>query len=116
LIRNEIAKHDNVKAIMPVHFAGQSCEMDEILEIAKEHDIKVIEDAAHALPTTYKGKVIGSISDITVYRFYVIKTIATGEGGMITTEYVELYPDNLPKIVLSVQLGMTDRASIEFVN
>jgi len=86
LIRNEIAKHDNVKAIMPVHFAGQSCEMDEILEIAKEHDIKVIEDAAHALPTTYKGKVIGSISDITVYSFYVTKTIATGEGGMITTE------------------------------
>lgn len=86
LIRKEIAKHDNIKAIMPVHFAGQSCEMDEILEIAKEHDIKVVEDAAHALPTTYKGKTIGSISDITVYSFYVTKTIATGEGGMITTE------------------------------
>ena len=86
LIRKEIAKHDNVKAIMPVHFAGQACEMDEILEIAKEHDIKVVEDAAHALPTTYKGKVVGSISDITVYSFYVTKTIATGEGGMITTE------------------------------
>ncbi|MGK0271575.1 MAG: dTDP-4-amino-4,6-dideoxygalactose transaminase [Cocleimonas sp.] len=86
LIRKEIAKHDNVKAIMPVHFAGQACEMDEILEIAKEHDIKVVEDAAHALPTTYKGKMVGSISDITVYSFYVTKTIATGEGGMITTE------------------------------
>lgn len=86
LIRKEIAKHDNVKAIMPVHFAGQACEMDEILEIAKEHDIKVVEDAAHALPTTYKGKTVGSISDITVYSFYVTKTIATGEGGMITTE------------------------------
>ncbi len=86
LIRKEIAKHDNVKAIMPVHFAGQACEMDEILEIAKEHGIKVVEDAAHALPTTYKGKMVGSISDITVYSFYVTKTIATGEGGMITTE------------------------------
>jgi len=86
LIRQEIAKHKNIKAIIPVHFAGQSCEMDEILEIAKEYDVKVVEDAAHALPTTYKGKVIGSISDITVYSFYVTKTIATGEGGMITTE------------------------------
>lgn len=86
LIRQALTKHDNVKAIMPVHFAGQSCEMDEILEIAKEHDLKVVEDAAHALPTTYKGKIVGSISDITVYSFYVTKTIATGEGGMITTE------------------------------
>lgn len=86
LIRQEIAKHNNIKAIMPVHFAGQACEMDEILEIANEFDLKVVEDAAHALPTTYKGKVIGSISDITVYSFYVTKTIATGEGGMVTTE------------------------------
>ena len=86
LIREEISKHDNIKAIMPVHFAGQACEMDEILEIAAEHDVKVVEDAAHALPTTYKGKMVGSISDITVYSFYVTKTIATGEGGMITTE------------------------------
>jgi len=86
LIRKEIAKLDNVKAILPVHFAGQACEMDEILSIAKESDIKVVEDAAHALPTTWKGQTIGSISDITVYSFYVTKTIATGEGGMITTE------------------------------
>ena len=86
LIREVIAKHDNVKAIMPVHFAGQACEMDEILEIAKEYNVKVVEDAAHALPTTYKGKIIGSLSDITVYSFYVTKTIATGEGGMVTTE------------------------------
>lgn len=86
LIRQEIAKHDNVKAIVPVHFAGQSCEMDEILAIAQEYNVKVVEDAAHALPTTYKGKMVGSISDITVYSFYVTKTIATGEGGMITTE------------------------------
>ncbi len=86
LIREAIEKHDNVKAIMPVHFAGQACEMDEILAIAKEHDVKVVEDAAHALPTTYKGKIIGSLSDITVYSFYATKTIATGEGGMVTTE------------------------------
>ncbi len=93
-LRQAIAENDNIKAIMPVHFAGQSCDMDEILAIAKEHDLKVIEDAAHALPTTYKGTTIGSISDITVYSFYVTKTIATGEGGMITTENKE-YRDRM---------------------
>jgi dTDP-4-amino-4,6-dideoxygalactose transaminase len=86
LIREAIEKNDKVKAILPVHFAGQSCDMDEIMSIAQEFDVKVVEDAAHALPTTWKGKTIGSISDITVYSFYVTKTIATGEGGMITTE------------------------------
>ena len=93
-LRQAIAENDNVKAIMPVHFAGQSCDMDEILAIAKEHDLKIIEDAAHALPTTYKGTTIGSISDITVYSFYVTKTIATGEGGMVTTENKE-YRDRM---------------------
>lgn len=89
LLQAAIDKHENVKAIMPVHFAGQACEMDSILEIAKKNNIKVVEDAAHALPTTWKGKIIGSLSDITVYSFYVTKTIATGEGGMITTENPE---------------------------
>jgi len=80
-----------IKAILPVHFAGQACEMDEILSIAKKHKLKVVEDAAHALPTTYKGKMIGTLGDLTVYSFYVTKTIATGEGGMVVTnceEYV----------------------------
>lgn len=86
LIRKAIESNDKVKAILPVHFAGQSCDMDKIMSIAKEFDVKVVEDAAHALPTTWKGTTIGSISDITVYSFYVTKTIATGEGGMITTE------------------------------
>lgn len=76
----------NTKAIIPVHFAGLSCDMDVILQIAKKHNLKVIEDAAHALPTTYKGKIIGDLkSDATVYSFYATKTIATGEGGMIVT-------------------------------
>jgi len=93
-LRQAIEENDNVKAIMPVHFAGQSCDMDEILAIAKEYNLKVVEDAAHALPTTYKGTTIGSISDITVYSFYVTKTIATGEGGMVTTENKE-YRDRM---------------------
>ena len=58
LIRKDIAKHDNVKAIMPVHFAGQACEIDEVLEIAKEYNIKVVEGAAHALPTLIKVKLL----------------------------------------------------------
>ena len=88
LIRDALEKHDNVKAIMPVHFAGQSCEMDEIIQLAKSYNVKIVEDAAHALPTTWKGKLIGSLpgADITVYSFYVTKTIATGEGGMVVTE------------------------------
>ncbi|MFD0680816.1 MULTISPECIES: DegT/DnrJ/EryC1/StrS family aminotransferase [unclassified Paenibacillus] len=74
------------KAIIPVHFAGLSCDMDPIITIARKHGLKVVEDAAHAMPTTYKGDLIGTLkTDVTVYSFYATKTIATGEGGMIIT-------------------------------
>jgi len=74
------------RAIIPVHFAGLSCEMDSILRIARQHALKVVEDAAHALPTTWKGQRIGTLeSDATVFSFYATKTLATGEGGMIVT-------------------------------
>ena len=74
------------KAIIPVHFAGLSCEMSSILGIAKHYRLKVIEDAAHALPATWNGQRIGSLqSDATVFSFYATKTLATGEGGMIVT-------------------------------
>jgi dTDP-4-amino-4,6-dideoxygalactose transaminase len=73
------------KAIIPVHMAGRPCNMDVILEIAKKHNLVVIEDAAHAIGAEYKGRRIGSISDITCFSFYVTKNIVTGEGGMITT-------------------------------
>ena len=79
------------KVIMPVHYAGLSCCMDEILQLAKEFGLKVVEDAAHALPTSYKGDVIGSLkSDITVFSFYANKTMTTGEGGMVVTRHVDL--------------------------
>jgi perosamine synthetase len=74
------------KVIIPVHYAGQPCDLDEINEIAKINNLKVIEDAAHALPAEYKGKKIGTISDITCFSFYATKTLATGEGGMLCTE------------------------------
>ncbi|NJO15468.1 MAG: DegT/DnrJ/EryC1/StrS family aminotransferase [Thioploca sp.] len=74
-----------VKAILPVHFGGQACDMSAILALAKRYSLKVVEDAAHALPTYYQGQLIGNLGDITVYSFYVTKTLATGEGGMIVT-------------------------------
>ena len=81
----------NTKAIMPVHYAGLSCDMDEILLLAKEFGLKVVEDAAHALPTSYKGDMIGSLeSDVTVFSFYANKTMTTGEGGMVVTRNSDL--------------------------
>lgn len=80
------ARHgDAVKAILPVHFAGQACDMDPLLSLADRHGLKVIEDAAHALPATYKGRMIGTLGDLTVYSFYATKTMTTGEGGMVVT-------------------------------
>jgi dTDP-4-amino-4,6-dideoxygalactose transaminase len=79
-----------LKAVMPVHFAGQSCEMDAIGAIASARGIAVVEDAAHALPATFKGTLIGTISEATVFSFYATKTISTGEGGMIVSRNGEL--------------------------
>ena len=78
-------EHDNIKVIMPVHYAGQAANMTRIGELAKMHDVKVVEDAAHALPSTHNGQLVGTISDITVFSFYANKTITTGEGGMVAT-------------------------------
>lgn len=90
-LKIEKAITPRTKAIIPVHFAGLPCDMDAILGIAKKHDLKVVEDSAHALPATYKGKLIGALeSDITVYSFYATKTITTGEGGMVVTRNPEI--------------------------
>ena len=78
------------KAVIPVHYGGQPCEMDKILEIARGHKLRVIEDAAHALPARYHDRVIGTIGDVTCFSFYANKTITTGEGGMITTNSDDL--------------------------
>jgi perosamine synthetase len=76
----------NTKAILPVHFAGQACDMDAIMAVARRHGLVVVEDAAHALPTSYKGRTIGTIADITCFSFYATKNITTGEGGMVVTD------------------------------
>lgn len=89
---NEIEKAitPKTKAIIPVHYGGQPCDLDEINELAKKYNLKVLEDAAHSLPATYKGKKIGTISDVTCFSFYATKTLSTGEGGMICTNDDEI--------------------------
>ena len=75
----------HTRAIMVVHIAGLPAEMDAILAVAKAYGLPVIEDAAHAFPAKYRGRMIGSISDLTAFSFYANKTLSTGEGGMLTT-------------------------------
>lgn len=99
---------DNTKAIVAVHYTGQPCEMDRINEIARKHKLIVIEDAAHALGADYKGKMIGSISDMTTFSFHPVKHITTGEGGMITTNDEELYK----RLVLFRSHGITRDESL----
>jgi perosamine synthetase len=82
---------DKTKAIIPVDFTGQPVELDSILEIAKKYNLVVIEDAAHALGATYKGRKVGSISDMTMFSFHPVKHITSGEGGIITTNNEEYY-------------------------
>jgi perosamine synthetase len=82
---------DKTKAIIPVDFTGQPVELARILEIAEKHNLVVIEDAAHALGATYKGRKIGSISDMTMFSFHPVKHITSGEGGIITTNNKEYY-------------------------
>jgi len=76
---------EKTKALMPVHLYGQSCDMDAMMDIAKKHNLSIIEDAAHTIGAQYKGRAIGSSSDAACFSFYANKNITTGEGGMITT-------------------------------
>jgi dTDP-4-amino-4,6-dideoxygalactose transaminase len=78
------------RAILPVHFAGQPCDMDRIQHLAASHSLHVIEDAAHSLPASFRGTPVGAISKLTAFSFYATKTLTTGEGGMVTTDDDEL--------------------------
>jgi len=82
----ERAVTSRTRAIVPVHFAGQPCDMTRLSLIARKHSLKIIEDAAHALPARYRGKMVGTVGDMTCFSFYATKNITTGEGGMVTTE------------------------------
>ena len=82
----ESAITDRTKAILPVHFAGEPCDMNKITHIANKYNLRIIEDAAHALGATYNKQKIGCLGNITAFSFYATKNLTTGEGGMITTE------------------------------
>jgi len=101
--RIEDAITPRTRAIVPVHMAGRPCNMDAITDIAQRHNLIVIEDAAHAIETVYKGKKVGSISRLTCFSFYVTKNIITGEGGMVTTNN----PDFADKIKMYGLHGMS---------
>lgn len=80
----------NTKAIVPVHFAGRPCEMDQIKEICKKNELFIVEDCAHAIEAEYKGRKTGTFGDIGCFSFYVTKNIVTGEGGMVITDKKEI--------------------------
>ena len=98
------------KAIIPVHFAGQPCDMDEINELAEENDLYLIEDAAHAIDAEYKGRKIGNISPLTAFSFHPVKNITTAEGGMVTTNDEKLYE----KLLMFRTHGITKDAANRF--
>ncbi len=79
------------KAIMVVHYGGHACDMDPILDLAKEKNIAVVEDAAHGCGGEYREQKLGSLGDIACFSFHAVKNLATGEGGMVTTDDSEFY-------------------------
>ena len=105
----EEAITDKTRAIMVVHLMGKPCEMDSILEIAKAHNLKVIEDACEAHGATYKGRVVGSIGDIGTFSFYAAHVVVAGEGGMIVTSN-----DEIASVVRSVKSHGRPFGSIYF--
>jgi dTDP-4-amino-4,6-dideoxygalactose transaminase len=85
----EAAITERTRAIMPVDLAGVACDYDPLFEHARRHDLTIVADSAHAIPTTYRGRMIGTVADITAFSFYVTKPLATGEGGMLVTDNEE---------------------------
>ena len=77
------------KAILPVHIAGIPCDMDALRDISQNHNLTLIDDAAHAIPVEYKGQHIGAIGDLSAFSFYANKNLTTAEGGMITTNWLK---------------------------
>ncbi len=74
------------RALLPVHFAGRPCDMDALMDIARRHDLRVVEDCAHAIEAEYRGQAAGTFGDLGCFSFYVTKNVVTAEGGMVVTE------------------------------
>ncbi|PDW03607.1 DegT/DnrJ/EryC1/StrS family aminotransferase [Candidatus Viridilinea mediisalina] len=96
----------HTQAILPVHFAGRPCDMDGLRSIAKQHQLKIIEDCAHAIETEYKGQKAGTIGDFGCFSFYVTKNIITGEGGMVLARQEE----DLARVKMLALHGMSKDA------
>ena len=89
-VERALDQNPRVKALLPVHVAGQACDMDPLMSLADKHGAAVVEDAAHALPSTYRGRKVGNLGRATMFSFYATKTLTTGEGGMVTTNDPDL--------------------------
>ena len=94
------------KAILPVHFAGRSCDMEALTDIAERHRLKIIEDCAHAIETEYRGRQAGTFGDFGCFSFYATKNVTTGEGGMVLTRNEE----DLARIKMLALHGMSKDA------
>jgi dTDP-4-amino-4,6-dideoxygalactose transaminase len=91
ILEEAIRRHPGAKALMLVHFGGQAADMDGILALCRLHGLRLIEDAAHAFPTRYQDRMVGTFGDATCFSFYANKTITTGEGGMLVTDDEALF-------------------------
>lgn len=114
LVESKVKNDKNIRAILPVHFAGLACDMKRIHDVATKNDLRVIEDAAHALGASYEsGEKVGSCkySDMTVLSFHPVKSITTGEGGAITTNDYALY-----KTLLRLRSHGINKLDDEFQN
>lgn len=110
-IEKKITKR--TKAIIPVHYGGQACDMKEILYISKKHNLSIIEDCAHALGSNYKNKKVGTLGKIGCFSFYATKVITTAEGGMISTNNSDVYriSKNLRSQAMSIQANDREKNS-----
>ncbi len=90
------------KAVIPVHYGGEACQMDELIAFARKQKIRIVEDAAHAFGSSYKGRKVGTLGDLTCFSFDPIKNITCGEGGAVTTCDETLYKKMIPKRILGI--------------
>ena len=111
-IRKKVTK--NTKAIIPIHYGGYPCDMNEIQDIANQNNLYIIEDAAHACGAEYKGKKAGSLSDIGCFSFHAVKNLAMGDGGAITTNHKEFYEKLLEMRWLGINKNTHQRNETDY--
>jgi perosamine synthetase len=90
------------RVLMPVHYGGLACDMDALLALAREHDLWVVEDAAHAFGSEYRGRMVGTLGDVTCFSFDPIKNITCGEGGAVVTDHDDIAGRIVPKRLLGI--------------